>query len=517
MNKISRVFLFSIFFIIAFNAPVFYLKADFLDAFYKTLILELLILIPITTIVFYLVSSIRHLGTIILALFCFLGAISNFFIFSFKKSFDAGVFEDILSVEFGLVMEYMNLHIFFTSLIVAILLIYFLARYIVNIKFDGWKIFISSILMTIGALLSIYAASPNHPIKAVIPQYMPFSFFYYAEKYIQNYKYHSELAKNKVDLSKKYDFEFIPSNDRDDLIVVFIIGESMRGDLISKDNMPYLFARENLIRFTQARSSATSTRISLPYMLTSATPPNIKQSLSEKSIISIFKSLNFATSWIGDQGLFGAYETTFASIAMEADHVVSKKELQKTFTDRVICDECLMPFFSNRLEGTGENKFFVMHFMGSHWNFEERVSEGYMKKFLPHCTKPIHNSCSHEEIMNSYFDTLSYSDEVLDQILSALEDKNAIVFYASDHGFSLGEDGYFGNAYVGPNVPKEQLDIAMFAWASRKFISNNPEKFNSLKSKALLPVSHDNIFHSILSCAGVKSDYIDKNLDLCKF
>ena len=58
MNKISRVFLFSIFFIIAFNAPVFYLKADFLDAFYKTLILELLILIPITTIVFYLVLTI---------------------------------------------------------------------------------------------------------------------------------------------------------------------------------------------------------------------------------------------------------------------------------------------------------------------------------------------------------------------------------------------------------------------------------------------------------------------------
>lgn len=517
MSKFFRIVILSLFFIMAFNAPLFYLKSDFIDDIYSVLITDIVILIPSTILIFYLISHIRFLGSLILALFCVSGAVSNFFVFSFKKSFDAGVLEDILSVDIYLVMEYMNFYIVLPGIIGLFILTWLFEKYIVNIKFDGWKSFIFNILLSSSALVFIYVISTSHPIKSIMREYMPFSIFYNTNKYIKNYKHHSDLAKNKIDLTKKHNFELYRDSDHeDDLVVVFIIGESMRGDFISERHTPRLMARENLIRFTKAKSAATSTKVSIPYMLTSAVPPNADQSLSEKSIISIFKYLGFKTSWIGNQGFFGIWENTFSSIAMEAEYVISRKELESTFTNKIICDECLLPFLSKRLKTAGENQFFVLHFMGSHWHFEDRLPQNYNAKFLPHCAKTSHVTCSHEEIMNSYSETIAYSDEVLDKILSSLEDKNVIVIYASDHGFSLGEDGYFGNAYVGPNTPKEQLDIAMFAWASKKFIENNPEKYEILKSKRDLPVSHDNIFHSLLSCSGVKSDYIDDGLDLCK-
>ena len=62
-----------------------------------------------------------------------------------------------------------------------------------------------------------------------------------------------------------------------------------------------------------------------------------------------------------------------------------------------------------------------------------------------------------------------------------LEQKNAIVIYSSDHGFSLGENGFFGNASKDPLAQKEQTDIAMFMWLSDYFIKKNPAIANTTR------------------------------------
>ena len=64
---------------------------------------------------------------------------------------------------------------------------------------------------------------------------------------------------------------------------------------------------------------------------------------------------------------------------------------------------------------------------------------------------------------------------------SKLERKNALVIYSSDHGFSLGENGFFGNASKDALAKKEQTDIAMFIWLSGYFIEKNPGILEKVK------------------------------------
>jgi glucan phosphoethanolaminetransferase (alkaline phosphatase superfamily) len=88
--------------------------------------------------------------------------------------------------------------------------------------------------------------------------------------------------------------------------------------------------------------------------------------------------------------------------------------------------------------------------------------------------------------------------------------------YSSDHGYSLGENGFFGNASKDPLAQKEQKDIAMFMWGSDYFIEKNPGLIDKIRKHSEKRVSQDYIFHSILDCSGVKSDYIHSSLSLCR-
>jgi glucan phosphoethanolaminetransferase (alkaline phosphatase superfamily) len=349
------------------------------------------------------------------------------------------------------------------------------------------------------------------PLASTFNYYFPFNIIYTIKTYYKNQKFQSEILRKKSDVTTEYTYK---KTSEDPLIVVLIIGESMRGDLVSKATMPLLLNRPNVVNFSNARSFETSTRLSIPYMLTSAGKSNFDRSLGEKSIISIFKHMGFATSWVGNQGLFGIFETSFASIALESDNIIVKKDVRQAFPHEKIQDEHLLPFFDNAINTDYKKKFIVTHLLGSHYQFYERIPANFKRPFLPEC-KVSPKGCSKDSLINSYYNTLYYSDIVLNQIFAKLEDKNAIVIYASDHGMSLGEGGYFGNAYQGDNTPKEQLDIAMFTWASDKFIKNNPSYLNA-QTHEKSAVNHGYIFHSLLDCTGVQSEYIDNNLSLCR-
>lgn len=517
MNKICRTLVLALIFTIIFNIPIFYLKAEISDIGVSAFLLDMLIVLPTIAILFYILTFLPCIGNIILSLCFVIGCISNFFIFTFRKSFDSGVLSDILSVEPDLTAEYVNIYYVF-AVILLFLSIYYLICKLVTYPLLAResRVSLKYSLLYFALLIALVAcasrAFDRQILGNTLSNYFPFNFIYNIKEYNKNYHNQSKLVQNKRDLTDEYEFK-IKSDNQEPLLIVLIIGESMRGDLISSENMPLLFGRKNFVNFLNAKGSATSTKISIPYMLTSAIPPDFSQALSQKSVISIFKHLGFKTSWIGNQGIFGVHETTFASIALEADEMILKKDLRKAFTRDRMLDEHLIPFFDKSISEHSGNHLIVLHLLGSHWRFDQRIPENFEGKRLPEC---ITTNCSSEEVLNSYLNSFSYTDQIINKVLTRLEEKNALVLYASDHGFSLGENGYFGNAYEGSNPPKEQLNIAMFVWGSDSFIKNNPSKYLNIKKHVHLPLSHDYIFHSMLDCINVKSGYIDKNLSLCK-
>lgn len=82
------------------------------------------------------------------------------------------------------------------------------------------------------------------------------------------------------------------------------------------------------------------------------------------------------------------------------------------------------------------------------------------------------------------------------------------------HGHA--EKTYF-DAVRDNQIPQER-HIPMLWWASSQFLGDpaNAGRFHHLRAKELDLVSHDNVFHSVLDCAGIESATVDKSLSLCR-
>ncbi len=516
MSKIIRLTLLAISYIALFNIPIFFLKQSTGDFSSSDFVLEMLMIIPITIILFFVLSIIPYIGIFLLSLFFVAGIASDFFIYNFKKSFDEGVLSDLLSVETHLILEYIDIFSFIVA-ILGSLLIYRLILKLLNTHSYKENKRSSFVLLSICLLVIIFITNGfrNHSFGYVLSNYLPYNVIFSIKEYNKTYKQQVERLNSKVDLTEKNLF-IRDTISQKPLTVIMIVGESMRGSFVSKKNMPLLLSRKNVVIFADATSSETSTREAIPYMLTSAKSPHLEQSLTEKSFISIFKKLGFETSWIGNQGIFGMFETSFASIALEADYIITKAELRKTFPNEKMCDELLLPFIDKRLKEYSGDNLTIIHLLGSHWRFDQRLPDNFKAPFLPECVSAVPAQCSQEQLMNSYENSFYYTDIVIDKLLKKLEDKNAIVIYSSDHGFSLGEEGFFGNASKNKLAQKEQKDIAMFMWVSDYFMKQNPGILDKVKKHSKNNVSQDYIFHSILDCSGVKSGYIDSSLSFCK-
>lgn len=101
----------------------------------------------------------------------------------------------------------------------------------------------------------------------------------------------------------------------------------------------------------------------------------------------------------------------------------------------------------------------------------------------------------------------------MSNLIDLLKDKNAFLLYVSDHGESLGENGYYGHG--GPLIA-EQTTVPFLVWMSDEFKQKHPESVASIKNYANNEISHDYIFHSILDCLNIDSEIVDKSLSLCK-
>lgn len=481
--------------------------------------IEFFIALFFTFITFFLLSLSRYLYIISLPVFFCLGAISDYYIYNFGKTFDIGVLQDILSVETDLTHEYISLILIISTISSLILSCFFLYY-----KRFNFKKYISLSLIAFITASYIFVTYLDFKkqklyINRIVPQsYMPFSLFYNIDIYLRKHGAFSKSTTKKTNLTENYSFNF-KKNSNAPKIVVLVIGESMRGDLLylngnkEYQNTPELSKVKNLISFKGATSSATSTRISLPYMLTRALAGNWEQAISEKSIISIFKSLGFKTAWIGAQGAFAKYDYTYGPIIMEADYIITKADIRKDSGQGNIYDEYLLPYLDKFVKANkSDDMFIVLHMMGSHWHFNERYPAEF-KKFNPTCTSSSPASCERKELLNSYHNTILYSDWVLSQIIQKLENEDTFLLFASDHGFSLFERNYFGNAYEGKDELKEQYDIAMMAWASERYTNNQQGFFDKLKNQT--KASHDNLFHSLLGCSGVESEIIVNDLNFC--
>ncbi|MES2214573.1 MAG: phosphoethanolamine transferase, partial [Pseudomonadota bacterium] len=303
-----------------------------------------------------------------------------------------------------------------------------------------------------------------------------------------------------------------------DIVGVLVIGESARYDHFGinnyqRDTTPNLTKTSNLFTF-KAKAIANLTYLSVPYMISKSPMDKIESATHETSFLSVLTKLGFNTGWIGTQSIL-KYLKGHDAETMYDEVNISIIPGGSALYPMNAHDEVLLPYFENFIKDGGK-EFMVLHTSGSHWNYVMRYPEEY-EKFKPTCpyqAKTDHTYCTPEGLINSYDNSILYTDAILARVIEKLKDKNAFLIYASDHGESLGEGGVYGH---GSDMTFEQLTIPFIFWASDKFFENNPGLKQSLgkMQEAGVELSHDYIFHSVLDCSGVKSNAINQDLSLC--
>ena len=163
------------------------------------------------------------------------------------------------------------------------------------------------------------------------------------------------------------------------------------------------------------------------------------------------------------------------------------------------------------------NLFVVLHQLGSHGPAYFSRYPVQMRKFTPTCDTSDLSKCTKEQIVNTYDNTVLYTDHFLAKTIDFLKHQSnydTAMLYMSDHGESLGENGIFLHGLPYSIAPKEQTQIPMVLWMSKGFSNSFSINNECLKQKADNPVSHDNLFHSLLGMLQIESKYYEKEFDI---
>ena len=183
-------------------------------------------------------------------------------------------------------------------------------------------------------------------------------------------------------------------------------------------------------------------------------------------------------------------------------------------------DEVMLPELKRLLaEAKGKDTLIALHLIGSHGPTYYRRYPASHRIFTPDCERSDIQNCSHDELVNTYDNTIAYTDYMLSQVIALLKansgEYNTSMLYMSDHGESLGEKGLYLHGTPYALAPEEQTHVPGLLWLSDTYVKERQVDTECLRKEAQSKqVSQDYLSHSLLSLTGVATSTYKPELDL---
>ena len=317
-------------------------------------------------------------------------------------------------------------------------------------------------------------ASPQYCYRTLIPLYRQFAPFVHSWQYF----FPDPLIPSET---LPYEETFT-----DDVSVVMFIGESYRSDHASwngyeRETLPRLSAyRSSIINFPFFKSYATGTNTCVAGILSDATCGDRKP--KHTSFLGLFAKAGFQNKVV-----FGRTTDIMnnPSIYHIADNKYERTKMCQSTEELV----SVVTEFTGRPgrkllvidEGTG-------HMPYKHdERFHQFTAEGQDSTSI----RKANYDCA-----------LLQADDMLACVIEALQGKNAVLLYCSDHGQSFGEGG--NTMHAGPLYVVPQRHIFAFAWLSDEYRDKHPDIAKHLDANKNKLLSQDDIYLSILSLGGIE-------------
>lgn len=340
----------------------------------------------------------------------------------------------------------------------------------------------------------------------------PLNYIYATVRYFQ-IEHQKKRPFTKLDEAA----EHVPYPDEEKTVFILVLGETARAMNFSlngyaRETNPKL-KTQDIVNFPHVESAGTATAFSVPSIFSFTqrgdfSPTDAKYT---ENLLDLLQQTGYEILWKeNDNGCKGVCQRV-PNVEMDLK--------DQRFCDGTYCrDEILLDGLEEYLANIkGENAFIVLHTIGSHGSTYYRRYPPEFKKFTPTCDTEEIQTCTQEQIINTYDNTILYTDYIVSSVIDILKKfphYESGLLYVSDHGESLGENGVYLHGLPYSIAPKEQTSVPMVLWMSEVMKKSDHIDYDCLKKKAAEGnFSHDNLSHSLLSLMEVDSKWYDKKMD----
>ena len=302
-------------------------------------------------------------------------------------------------------------------------------------------------------------------------------------------------------------------------LTILIVGETSRAENFSlngypRDTNPRL-AKDNVVYFPNTASCGTATAVSVPCMFSDMPRKHYDEELAQhqEGLLDVIQRAGINVLWNdNDGGCKGA-----------CDRVPHQNMTALNLPGQCINGECYdevlfhgLEDYINNLQGDG---VIVLHTIGSHGPTYFNRYPPQFRKFTPTCDTNEIQTCSQEQLVNTYDNTLVYVDYIVDKainLLKAHQDKfTTSLVYLSDHGESLGDNGVYLHGLPYAIAPDVQKQVPMLLWLSEDYQKRYGVDQSCLQKQAATQhYSQDNLFSTMLGLTGVQTSYYQATDDI---
>ncbi len=472
----------------------------------QNLLLTLVFIVAYFGLVHMIFSLIfvKYLTKILSIFFILSSCISLYFITFYGILIDSDMIQNVVQTDVKEVKDLLSWRLVLLAIVVLFFCVFILRIRIENNTEQGFfkKIRVRVLSALLGCFIFLIAFVP------LSKTFIPF-FRTYNEIRMYNvpfypiyavYRYYVRFLKPKSEFKTIGDDAFKEDNATKKLLVL-VVGETARAANYSlgeyaKNDTNFYTKKNNVVFFDNFSSCGTATAVSLPCMFSLSKRQNYSSSEYQENVMDILQKTGVKASWIDNNS---------GKCKGVCDRLSDKQQLSSDW------DENLLPSLKERLGNLDTQNIIVLHLQGSHGPAYYKRYPSEFKKFTPTCDTNELSKCASEALINTYDNTLLYTDYLLSEIIELLKEKKdyeSSLLYLSDHGESLGENGIYLHGMPYAIAPRHQTHIPVIFWSSDENLMTTAQNHKSLN------LSQDNLFSTLLGYFNIQTAVYEPSYDI---
>lgn len=458
-------------------------------------------------------------GKPVMMVFLLLSSLAACYMDSYGVVFNDEMLQNIVQTNVAEAADLVNFRMIAYLVLLGILPALVLAR--IPLRWRGWRSELLARLkllaLTIGVMLAIvllfgdFYASFIRQNKALRSYVNPSYYVYSAINFVGK-RWTQRGNSLLLEVGKD---AHIPAGDTDRELVIVVVGETARADRFSlngyaRDTNPRL-RNENVISFTNFRACGTSTAVSVPCMfsLRGRNAYNDERAVHQENVLDVMQHSGAYVLWLDNN-------SDSKGVAARMPYENYRSPEKNPVCDSECRDEGMLAHLQEKIDARSSGDVvIVLHQMGNHGPAYYKRYPKDFERFTPTCQNNDFSLCSDEEINNAYDNAILYTDYFLSKVIELLKRNDSkfqtAMFYLSDHGESLGENGVYLHGLPYLVAPDAQIRVPAIMWFGANFDSPNVSALAGLRNARF---THDHLSHTLLGFLEVESEIYRPEMDM---